>query len=109
MMNKYINLMINKFESYIYMLDTVEPTNDTAKFLNDKVIYKEIHKVKSYLKSFDDRTGKFILYTDYLDLLSIIYNDVHTSTTKRNTMIVALNNAIHDLNKMNQELAYENR
>lgn len=106
-MNKYINLMINKFESYIYMLDSIEPTNDTAKFLNDKVVYKEINNVCSYLKSFNSRTEKFILYTDYLELLCTVYDDVQSSHTQRNTMIVALNNAIHRLNKINKELAYE--
>lgn len=108
-MNKYINLMINKFESYIYMLDSIEPTNDTAKFLNDKVIYREINNVSNYLKSFNSRTEKFILFTDYLELLCIVYYDVQSSYTQRDTMIVALNNAIHCLNKINKELAYENQ
>lgn len=107
-MNKYINLMIHKFETYIYMLDSVEPTNDTAIFLNGEVNYKEINKVERYLQSFDYRTEKFILFTGYLKILRVIYRDVYTSSTQRNTMIVSLNNAIHCLNKMNKELVYEN-
>lgn len=107
-MNKYINLMINKFESYIYMLDSVEPNNKAAEYLNENIVFKEIEKVAYYLKSNKIDSQKIELYRDYLDVLNIVYKDVNTSLNKRNTMINSLNNAIHYLNQINKEIEYEN-
>lgn len=107
-MNKYINLMINKFESYIYMLDSVEPNNKAANYLNENIILKEISKVSYFLESNNIDTQKMNLYKDYLDILYIVYKDVNASLNKRNTMINSLNNAIHYLNQINKEIEYEN-
>lgn len=107
-MNKYINLMINKFESYIYMLDSVEPNNKAAEYLNENMIRKEISKVTYFLKSKNIDSLKNKLYKDYLDILNIVYKDVNASRNKRNTMINSLNNAIHYLNQINKEIEYEN-
>lgn len=107
-MNKYISLMINKFESYIYMLDSVEPNNKAADYLNENIIFKEIEKVACFLKSTKIDSQKINLYKDYLDILNIIYKGVNTSLNKRNTMINSLNNAIHYLNQINKEIEYEN-
>ncbi|RIO07378.1 hypothetical protein BUZ94_13015 [Mammaliicoccus sciuri] len=107
-MNKYIKLMINKFESYIYMLDSVEPNNKAAEYLNENMILKEISKVGYFLKSTKTDIQKDKLYRDYLDILEIIYKEVSSTSNKRNAMIESLNNAIHKLNQINKELEYEN-
>lgn len=105
-MNKYIDPMIEQFESYIYMLDSVEPTNDTATFLSETVIYNNISKVIQQLPAFHCHSEQYLLYSSYLQLLFNIFYKVQSSSSKRDTMIIELNQSIHYLIQMNKEMSY---
>lgn len=99
-MDKYLNLIVSRFESYIEFLNFFEPTNEAALFINDSFIYNEMVRVKNALihnkNLLNDKRSEYQLY--YIELFHI-YNYTRDSICKFEAMIYSLQNAIRVLNK----------
>ena len=96
-----MNLMVSKFESLVYILEHIDPTDDAAIFINDTFIYKEKHNVSKHLEKINNNNSNIILFEEYFKILSKTYEDVNISPNKRIMMILDLNFGIYNLKKLN--------
>lgn len=101
-MSNYINLMVSKFESLVYTLEHIDPTDDAAIFINDTFIYKEKQNVAKHLEKINNNNSNIILFKEYLKILSKTYEDVNISPNKRIMMILDLNFGIYNLKNLNE-------
>ena len=97
-----MNLMVSKFESLVYTLEHIDPTDDAAIFINDTFIYKEKQNVAKHLEKINNNNSNIILFKEYLKILSKTHEDVNISPNKRIMMILDLNFGIHNLKELKE-------
>ena len=75
-MDKYLHLIVNRFESYITFLDHFESTNEAATFINESFIYNEMNRVDHLLKHnknlINNKRRDYELY--FVELFHIYHN-----------------------------------
>ena len=97
-----MNLMVSKFESLVYTLEHIDPTDDAAIFINANFIYKEKQNVAKHLEKISNDNSNITLFKEYLKTLSKTYEDVNISPNKRIMMILDLNFGIHNLKELKE-------
>ncbi|GAB1612507.1 hypothetical protein AXY37_12450 [Mammaliicoccus lentus] len=97
-MDKYLHLIVNRFESYITFLDHFESTNEAATFINESFIYNEMNRVDHLLKHnknlINNKRRDYELY--FVELFHI-YHNTKSSQHQFETMLFSLKNAIKAL------------
>lgn len=85
-MDKYLSLIVNRFETYISFLNQFEPTNEAAIFINNSFIYSEMERVNTLLNHnknlTHERRRDYEFY--FIELFHIYHN---TNDSKKNLML----------------------